>query len=156
MNIQTISSSAAKVQVTDWSLWIKHISGDRALSQQLADLHEGQTVTLLIGGHEGVWVKKANGKDGRPTQGLKPLGAMKDIWFDWFRSDRGALIDIVMVQEPAPLQVRRKSADGLIEQGEPRDRGSAWSAFVSTREAGWCFERQKAFDRASLHERGGE
>lgn len=154
MNMHRISPPAAKVQVTDWSLWVKHIKGDPELATRLEVLPAGEVITLRIGGHEGVWEKKADGKDGRPTPGLKPLGVMKQVWFDWFESKRGALVEIEAVEGgPAPARTRPVVA-GLIETGSAQDREAAWAAFLALRNAGWRFAPAGRFDRDALHARG--
>lgn len=154
MNIHHKSPVAAKVQVSDWSLWVKHVKGNPELARRLEALPAGDVVTLRIGGHEGVWEKKADGKDGRPTPGLKPLGQMKDIWFAWFDSKRGTLVDIEAVDDGPASARLRPAAPGLIEAGNLQDREAAWSAFLALRNAGWRFAPVDRFDRDALHDRG--
>jgi hypothetical protein len=38
------------------------------------------------------------GKDGRPTEGIRPDGNMKRVWSDWYKNRRGELISIREVQ----------------------------------------------------------
>lgn len=154
MNMHHRTRSAARVQVSDWSLWIKHVAGNPDLARWLDALPAGEVVTLRIGGHEGVWEKKADGKDGRPTPGLKPLGEMKDVWFEWFKSDRGSLREIEAVDATMARVSARPVAAGLVEAGYVHDREAAWSAFLALRSAGWRFAPAGQFDRDALHVRG--
>ncbi|MCC5995213.1 MAG: hypothetical protein JJU18_02430 [Oceanicaulis sp.] len=161
MNMHSKTPSKAKVKVADWSVWITHVSGDPALADRLSALEAGETVTLVIGGHEGVWEKKADGKDGRPTPGLKPIGDdTRNAWFELYRSHRGLLVDIALAQNEPALAARvgapaaRHRPDTVLEPASPGDQAAAWAAFTALRAAGWRFDAGQPFDRAALHERG--
>jgi hypothetical protein len=47
----------------------------------------------MIDGFRGKWVKMADGKDGRPTPGMKPVGEAKDHWHG-FQTSRGKIVSI--------------------------------------------------------------
>lgn len=143
----------ATVEIRDWSLWIKHIHGDRVLISRLRNLQEGQRVHLLIDGHMGVWVKKNDGKDGRPTEALKPIGDIKSAWFDWFKHRRGELVSIELAGGGEAQGAAFVTASlRELEQAVPSERAAAWKAFIALRNAGWRSESDSR-DRDELHER---
>ncbi len=143
----------ATVEIRDWSLWIKHIHGDRVLISRLKNLREGQRIQLRVDGHEGVWVKKNDGKDGRPTEALKPIGDIKSAWFDWFKHRRGELVSIELAGGgEAQCAVSVTSNIRELEQAAPSERAAAWKAFTALRNAGWRSESDSR-DRDELHER---
>ena len=68
------------VKIADNSLWIKHIDIDKDASVLLGYMPEDTRVIFEIDGTQGEFAKMADGKDGRPTPGYKPVGAMKEFW----------------------------------------------------------------------------
>ena len=46
----------------------------------LGSMPEDTRVIFEIDGTQGEFAKMADGKDGRPTPGYKPIGAMKEVW----------------------------------------------------------------------------
>ncbi|KAA5805306.1 hypothetical protein F1654_04830 [Alkalicaulis satelles] len=157
MNMHSTPHASAQVKVADWSLWLKHISGDPALTKRLASLKAGETVTLTVGGHKGVWEKKADGKDGRPTGGLKPLDDdTRKAWFGLYKTRRGALVDIALAPSegsPARRSARPQARADVLEAASPADKEAAWAAFTALRQAGWRFDSRPS-GRDALHERG--
>jgi hypothetical protein len=81
------------VEIRDNVLWAKHIHGDNALSDKIVDLKESDTISLEIDGIKGVWVKMKDGKDGRPTPGIKAIGTAKAFWTGIQRK-RGEIVSI--------------------------------------------------------------
>jgi hypothetical protein len=64
----------------DDAIWFKHIHAD---SDTLALLHQvspGAKLKIEIEGVRGDWQRMADGKDGRPTLGLKPVGMTVEFW----------------------------------------------------------------------------
>lgn len=83
----------AKVKVRDDAIWAKHIEGDASLGQKILSLSAGQVIDLEIDGIVGRWQKMRDGRDGRPTSGIKPIEAMRDVW-SRFRREPGRVVDI--------------------------------------------------------------
>jgi hypothetical protein len=81
------------VEVRDHALWIKHIHANDALQQKLLALKGGELVELEIDGFRGMWKKMDDGKDGRPTQGIKALGKGKEHWHG-LQESRGEMVSI--------------------------------------------------------------
>ena len=89
------------VEVRDHALWIKHVHGNEPLKEQLLALRGGELVELQVAGVRGMWKKMDDGKDGRPTQGIKALGKAKQHWHA-MQADRGELVTIKSIQSAAP------------------------------------------------------
>ncbi len=81
------------VEIRDHALWIKHIHQNSPLIKKLADLQAGDLVELEIDGFRGMWKKMDDGKDGRPTPGIKPLGKAREFWHS-LQDTRGDLVSI--------------------------------------------------------------
>lgn len=82
-----------KVVIKDDSIWLKHIEGDLRLVTRLQRLHEHEVVELEVNGVVGRWQRMKAGKDGRPTQGIKPIDAMRKVWTQ-MQEERGKIVDI--------------------------------------------------------------
>lgn len=85
-----------EVRVEDHAIWFSHVA-DSALRRRLEDLREDETVILLADGVVGKWRRMKTGKDGRPVHGIKPEGAMKHVWNNWFRTRKGDMVPIAEV-----------------------------------------------------------
>ena len=81
----------AYVEIRDHAVWIKHVHGDAPLAELLLSMRAGDIVELEIDGHVGTWRKMDNGKDGRPTPGLRPLGKARVAWLKQ-QERRGELV----------------------------------------------------------------
>ena len=64
----------------DNAIWIKNVNADPDTLALLRQLKSGTRLKLEIEGRRGDWERMADGKDGRPTFGLKPVGSTIDFW----------------------------------------------------------------------------
>jgi hypothetical protein len=110
------------VRLTDQVIWFKHIEGETLL-ERLTALQAEEEIHLEVGGVVGRWKRMKSGADGRPTDGIKPSGAMRDIWSEWYGSKRGDRLTVREVPQ------------------EPRNRLSAVSLFPEWQ----CAEDEAAF-----------
>lgn len=152
-----VAEKIGRVQIRDWSLWTKHISGDAALAARLEALPEDALITLIVDGERGEWVKKKNSKTGAPTPGLKPIGPMREIWFDWYKTRRGALLEIECPDGDGRSRTSalpRRALNARLEAASPADQEAAWSAFEALAAAGWRWDGPRSTGRDELHERG--
>lgn len=81
------------VEVRDHALWAKHIYGNEPLREKILSLSQGQLIELVVDGLRGQWVKMDDGKDGRPTPGIKALGDARQQWHA-LNDRRGAVVPI--------------------------------------------------------------
>ena len=77
----------------DHALWIKHIHGNEPLKEKLLELAGGELVQLEVDGQAGMWKKMDDGKDGRPTPGIKGLAKARDHWHG-LQESRGEMVSI--------------------------------------------------------------
>lgn len=82
-----------QVRISDVAIWIKHVEGPR-LRERLKGMRDEEYINLEADGVVGRWVRMRTGKDGRPTEAIKPDGSMKGVWSNWYRTRRGETIDI--------------------------------------------------------------
>lgn len=85
-----------KVKIADNSIWLKHIEQDVSLRERLSALKPGELVDLEVAGVVGRWEKMKTGKDGRPTEAIKPIESMKDVWTRMQR-ERGRVVEVRQV-----------------------------------------------------------
>jgi hypothetical protein len=84
--------------IKDNAIWIKHLP--EPLQERARQMQAGETVRLEIDGVVGVWQRMDDGQDGRPTFGLKPIDAMREVWLKW-QARRGETVVIKPVGEDA-------------------------------------------------------
>ena len=81
------------VEIRDYALWPKHIHENEELKNKLLSLGAGELVELEVDGFRGMWKKMDDGKDGRPTPGIKGLGKAREQWHG-LQEKRGELVTI--------------------------------------------------------------
>ena len=87
------------VTVEDVCLWTKHIDGNQALSESLRVLEDNQLVVLNVDGVKSVWRKMAQGKNPKPTDGLKPACDLCSRWWqDIYHSRKGDKVTIALCE----------------------------------------------------------
>jgi hypothetical protein len=85
------------VEVRDHALWAKHIHGNESLKNTILGLPQRELVELVVDGYQGTWVKMDDGKDGRPTPGLKAVGIARQKWHA-MNDKRGSIVTIEKAQ----------------------------------------------------------
>jgi len=109
------------VEITDDSIWAKQIEGAKALKERILSLSPGELIELEIDGIVGQWEKMRNGKDGRATKGIKPVGPMKEVW-KRFQARRG---ELVQVREVRTADAYLQALTGtLSEWNTPEDEAA--------------------------------
>lgn len=88
----------AEVQVRDHVIWVSHIRGDEALKAWLLTVPAGALVELELDGWRASWAKMADGKDGRPTPGFKPIGGAEARWKE-LQSESGRWMSIRLCED---------------------------------------------------------
>ena len=61
-------------------IWIKNVTADGNTLALLKQLPANTRLKLEIEGVRGDWMRMADGADGRPTLGLKPVGETVKFW----------------------------------------------------------------------------
>ena len=61
-------------------IWLKNIKSDQSTLALLRQIPASTKLKLEIEGYRGDWERMADGKDGRPTLGLRPTGKTIEFW----------------------------------------------------------------------------
>ncbi len=120
-------ATMAHTAVKDVVIWAKHIYGGD-VAEQVTALRGGETIELVVDGVKGVWLKMSDGRDGRPTSGIRPIGRMQDFWRDLYAKRRGDLVPVELAAAvpTVPLiypalgktkEERRAALEALISTG---------------------------------------
>ena len=81
-----------RVEITDEVVWAKHL--EEPLKSRVLNLRPDARIELAVDGIVGEWRKMKTGRDGRPTQGIRPIGPMAEIWKQKFRPRKGEWVTI--------------------------------------------------------------
>ncbi|MFC3076272.1 hypothetical protein [Shinella pollutisoli] len=82
-----------QVRISDVAIWFNHIESPE-LQARLRKLRDGEYINLEADGVVGRWIRMNTGKDGRPTEAIRPDGSMKDVWRQWYKTRRGEKIQL--------------------------------------------------------------
>ena len=140
----------AKTAVKDVVIWAKHVHGGD-VAARLAALPGGEIVEVVVDGFRGTWRKMADGKDGRATPGIRPIGAAQAFWKALYAARRGIVIDVELVS----AEDAAKPPKGLIypaSAGSDHDREAALRRFLSLAGQGYRSEG-RTITRDEMHER---
>jgi hypothetical protein len=103
------------------AIWASRIEGDDVLRTQILALPPGEAIELEVDGTVGTWVKMKDGRDGRPTPGLRPVGPMKDLWKS-MQARRGEVLKIRRAVRGGDLNYLRMIQQTLAEEWDsPQD-----------------------------------
>lgn len=94
----------ATMIIRDDALWARHIEGDPELAQRIRALPENDAIVLRVEGRTIRFRKMRDGRDGRPTDGLKPDPDFLTIWRG-LQARRGTLVTV----EPGAGPIRTSS-----------------------------------------------
>lgn len=81
------------LEISGVAIWFKHVHAP-SLAKRLYGLQPEEEVTLEADGVVGQWRRMKTGKDGREVVGIRPVGAMKSVWGDWFKNRKGQRIEV--------------------------------------------------------------
>ncbi|CAN5460113.1 hypothetical protein BH10PSE4_BH10PSE4_29250 [soil metagenome] len=126
----------ARTAVRDVVIWVKHIHGDD-VSQRVLGLRGGETLDLLVDGVAGSWRKMDDGRDGRPTTGIRPIGRMQDFWRELYASRRGDVVTLELCQTNGELAMERSNLIFAPLARTEETRRSALEAFLNLKDAGY-------------------
>jgi hypothetical protein len=135
----------AETAVKDVVVWTKHVHGDRRVTARMQALRGGEDLELVVDGVKGLWRKMADGVDGRPTAGLRPVGRMQQFWKELYASRRG---ETVVIELPAD-----DATDGPLiypADPDPKARAEALAALLT---AGGGHSGSERWARDELYDR---
>ncbi len=157
----------ANAVVRDHVVWLKHIHDDAGLVQRLAALTAGAVVSLKVDGVPGKWCKMDDGRDGRPTPGLRPLGSVKAFWNALFNERRGELVSIelsggdgamgggnpVTPLNSGAFAEKANQYAGRIERADPVMRSAAVAALLDAGRQTFIPDDNIVVTRDDMHDR---
>ncbi|MGU3539117.1 hypothetical protein [Methylobacterium sp. A54F] len=109
----------ATMIIRDDVVWARHIEGDPELARRIRALPADDAIVLRIDGQPVRFRKMRNGRDGRPTDGVKPDPAFSEFW-KAILSRRGAMITVEAEAGSADPYLLSLSAT-LSEWNSPED-----------------------------------
>jgi len=136
----------ARTEIRDYVIWSKHLHGDLRLPARIEALDAGETIELEVDGVRGTWRKMDQGRDGRPTPGIRPLGSAQAFWRELYKSRRGAVVSVSLADVETPPT--RFAALGKTRD----DRQAALEALLAMQGQGWRSDGS-GFDRDEAHQR---
>lgn len=126
----------ARTTVRDVVIWVKHIHGEDVSSRVLG-LKGGETLDLVVDGVRGSWRKMDDGRDGRPTKGIRPIGRMQTFWRELHASRSGDVVSIELPQGEAGAEAERPSLLFPALARTEDERQAALEAFLKLAGAGY-------------------
>lgn len=122
----------AQTTICDFVIWAKHVHGDSRVVAAILSLKAGEVITATVDRRPGLWRKMDDGRDGRPTAGIRPIGQTAEFWRSLYRERRGQLVSIEVLHGgeaaiplvPSPLKTEA-------------ERRAAIESFLSLAGQGW-------------------
>jgi len=147
----------ATTTVSDYVIWAKHIHDDQELVERIHSMWAGQTIRLEVDGVGGTWRRMDDGKDGRATLGVRPLGAAQEVWHGLFKARRGATVSLKVVEETPGMEeapeIARRGALIFAPLGRTaEEREAALAALLDGGRQGYSSDG-RAMSRDEMHER---
>ena len=111
----------ATVTIRDDAIWISHIEGGGTLQDRLRKLSAGDVLDLEVDGVVGTWERMQDGRDGRPTPGIKPISHMKKVWAE-MRRKTGRTVPI---REVVTAETYLSAVSDMLEEwNSPEDEAA--------------------------------
>lgn len=133
----------AHTTVRDVVIWTKHIHGGDTAAR-LAALPGEAELTLIVDGVRGRWCKMRDGKDGRPTSGLRPVGRAQSFWQSLFDARRGDSVSLEIADDDDIGGVGEASGQPWVGHGKivrtEAERQAAIKFILSSPGRGWRSE----------------
>jgi hypothetical protein len=70
----------ASIRISRGAIWVKRIEGNPDLQARIRAMRPGEVLDLEIDGVVGRWERMRDGRDGRPTLGIKPIAETREMW----------------------------------------------------------------------------
>jgi hypothetical protein len=147
----------ASTTVSDYVIWTKHVHDDPELVRRILAMWAGQTIQLEIDGVRGTWRKMDDGSDGRPTPGIRPIGAAQEVWRHLFKRRRGEVVSLKVVElnrgvsEASDAERRERLIFPPLGKTQ-EERDAALAALLDGWRQGYSSEG-RTMTREEMHER---
>jgi len=132
-------------KISDYVIWAKHLDGEAR--DRILALKAGEVLRLSVDGVPGSWRKMDDGRDGRPTPGLRPEGRTAEFWRELYKARRGDVVSVELAdggRPPLPIYPPLAKTE--------TERQAALDAFLSLAGQGWKSDgpygpRDELYDR---------
>ena|ERR1700761_979814 len=146
----------ASTTVSDHVIWAKHIHDDPELVERVRSMWAGETIQLEVDGVRGTWRKMDDGSDGRPTPGIRPVGAAQEVWRYLYKRRRGEVVSVKVVEQTGGVSEESNAARGALifpRLAKTEDeRNAALAALLDGWRQGYSSDGP-ALSRDDMHER---
>jgi hypothetical protein len=85
-----------RLEIADVAIWFKHVHA-KDLLEKLHSLEPEGEILLSVDQVIGRWCRMKTGKDGRPVHAIRPVGPMRLVWNDWYKSRKGERVEVQAV-----------------------------------------------------------
>jgi hypothetical protein len=82
-----------RLTIRDDVVWARHIEGEPEITRRILAMPANAPIDLVVDGRPVRFLKMRDGRDGRPTPGLRPDPAFKQFW-DSMQARRGEVVDV--------------------------------------------------------------
>ena len=142
----------AQTTVSDFVIWAKHVHGDPTVAERILALKAGETVRLRVDGVLGAWRRMDDGRDGRPTRGIRPIGRTQAFWRELYSARRGEVVTVELLEDAGRETPRAALPISPPFAASEAERRAAAEAFLALAGQGWRSEgpygpRDEIYDR---------
>ncbi|GAA0299428.1 hypothetical protein [Rhodovulum strictum] len=111
----------AHAKVEDVNMWFSHIDSPRVRAR-LEALESEEEISLEVDDIIGRWCRMKTGRDGRKSDGLRPIGPMRDVWMRWFHEEKGKVVTV----RPVTMadDVAASASALMVEWTSPEDEAA--------------------------------
>lgn len=113
------------MEIRDDVIWIKHLRDDDRLFSVVNTLEQNEKITLLVDGRPVGFRKMVDGKDGRPTPGLKADDSFKEFWKS-LQPRRGEFIRVGLANEQMLDDPYLAAVSRMMEEWETPEDAAAF------------------------------
>jgi hypothetical protein len=112
------------ITVRDDAIWARHVE-DPELRDRIRSLSQNAPLLLLVEGVPVRFVKMRDGKDGRPTEGLRPADAEAHRFWRAMQERRGERVRIALA-DPTADNAHLASVSALLSEWESDEDAAAY------------------------------
>lgn len=111
------------ITVRDDALWARHVE-DAEVRARIRELPQNAPLLLLVDGTPVRFVKMRDGKDGRPTDGLRPADEEARLFWRAMQARRGERVRVALGGVPANAYLA--SLNALLSEWDSEEDAAAY------------------------------
>ncbi len=114
--------------IKDHTIWVKHIENDPLIVSKIMSLEQNTLVALIIEDKPVLFRKMRDGKDGRPTDGIRPDEDFKEFWKEMYETRRGEVVSIELNSDFNPQDSYLKALSTILNEWDSAEDNEAFNA----------------------------